>query len=249
MFCKCPYCRDNIIEIAKVLLNNLKYPLGKECVFCLMEMYSIENNIDQLVSCPKCGNIFHSVCWYNYFNYSYNNYFNINQENINNPVRLTSNIYPIQLQPVNRIRLTSVNPIRLRLTPNNPIRLTSTSIPLTTNSPIRIANNHPVNNDSVVYARQVNNNSIINSINTPRLNQFIPTIHVNNDSTTTSNFLNNSITQINNDTNVNSINTPRLNQSIPPIQLNNIYYNTPYITPRDINPVRIHYITSPARLI
>ena len=58
----CPCCNNKINEIATVLLDNIRYPLNKSCVFCLCEMNSI-NNKEKLISCPKCGNLFHNKCW------------------------------------------------------------------------------------------------------------------------------------------------------------------------------------------
>ncbi len=57
----CPCCNNSINEIGNVLLDNIRYPLHKSCVFCLCEMNSI-NNKDKLVSCPKCGNLYHNKC-------------------------------------------------------------------------------------------------------------------------------------------------------------------------------------------
>ena len=34
-------------------------------MFCLCELNTI-NNKDKLVSCPKCGNLFHNNCWFEY---------------------------------------------------------------------------------------------------------------------------------------------------------------------------------------
>ena len=61
----CPCCDKNINEIATVLLDNIKSPLNKSCIFCLCEMNTVHNN-DKLVSCPKCGNLFHNNCWFEY---------------------------------------------------------------------------------------------------------------------------------------------------------------------------------------
>ena len=61
----CPCCHNNIKEIATTILDNIKCPLDKSCVFCLCELNSI-NNKDKLVSCPKCGNLFHNNCWFEY---------------------------------------------------------------------------------------------------------------------------------------------------------------------------------------
>ena len=59
----CPCCNNNIKEIATVLLDNIRCPLDKSCVFCLCELNSV-HSFGQLVSCPKCGNLFHNKCWY-----------------------------------------------------------------------------------------------------------------------------------------------------------------------------------------
>ena len=64
----CPCCHNNINEIATKLLDNIRCPLDKCCVFCLSELNSI-NNKDKLVSCPKCGNLFHNNCWFEYVSY------------------------------------------------------------------------------------------------------------------------------------------------------------------------------------
>ena len=39
--------------------------MDKSCVFCLCELNSI-NNTEKLISCPKCGNLFHNNCWLEY---------------------------------------------------------------------------------------------------------------------------------------------------------------------------------------
>ena len=63
----CPCCHTNKNEIATVLLDNIKSPLDKSCIFCLCEMNSVDNTVnDKLVSCPKCGNLYHNKCWYEY---------------------------------------------------------------------------------------------------------------------------------------------------------------------------------------
>ena len=61
----CPCCNNNIKEIATVLLDNIRCPLNKDCIFCLCELNSV-NSFEQLVACPKCGNLFHSKCWFEY---------------------------------------------------------------------------------------------------------------------------------------------------------------------------------------
>ena len=61
----CPCCNNKINEISTVLLDNIKKPLDKSCVFCLCELNPL-NNFGQLVSCPKCGNLFHNKCFDEY---------------------------------------------------------------------------------------------------------------------------------------------------------------------------------------
>ena len=61
----CPCCNNKINEVGVVLLDNIKKPLDKSCVFCLCELNPL-NNFGQLVSCPKCGNMFHSKCFDEY---------------------------------------------------------------------------------------------------------------------------------------------------------------------------------------
>ena len=63
---KCPCCNNNINEIASVLLDNIKCPLNKDCVFCLCELNPLNNVDNKLVACPKCGNLFHNDCWLEY---------------------------------------------------------------------------------------------------------------------------------------------------------------------------------------
>ena len=64
----CPCCHNNVKEIGFVLLDNIKSPLDKTCIFCLSEMNSLLSN-EKLVSCPKCGNLFHNDCWVEYVNH------------------------------------------------------------------------------------------------------------------------------------------------------------------------------------
>ena len=65
----CPCCHNTLNEgIGTVILDNIKAPLDKSCIFCLCELNSI-NNKDKLVSCPKCGNLFHNKCWFEYVNF------------------------------------------------------------------------------------------------------------------------------------------------------------------------------------
>ena len=56
----CPCCNNGIAQISSVLLDNIKQPHPL-------------NNAGRLVSCPNCGNLFHSTCWYNYYNYRLTN--------------------------------------------------------------------------------------------------------------------------------------------------------------------------------
>jgi len=63
---KCPCCNNNIKEVGTVILDNIKCPLNKDCVFCLCELNPLNNNNNTLVSCPKCGNLFHKNCFNDY---------------------------------------------------------------------------------------------------------------------------------------------------------------------------------------
>jgi len=93
----CPCCHNNIKEVATVILDNIKSPLDKHCVFCLCELNSI-NNKDKLVSCPKCGNLFHNNCWFEYVNH--NNKSNetpiINNTNVYNHFVFNPNLLPVR---------------------------------------------------------------------------------------------------------------------------------------------------------
>ena len=63
----CPCCNIKINEVGVVLLCNIKSPLDKSCIFCLCELNPLENAVDnKLVSCPKCGNLFHNNCFDEY---------------------------------------------------------------------------------------------------------------------------------------------------------------------------------------
>jgi hypothetical protein len=63
----CPWCNNTINEVGVVLLCNIKSPLDKSCIFCLCELNPLENAVDnKLVSCPKCGNLFHLNCFEEY---------------------------------------------------------------------------------------------------------------------------------------------------------------------------------------
>ena len=90
----CPCCNNSITQIASVLLDNIKQPLNKECVFCLNELNPV-NNAGRLVSCPNCGVLFHSTCWYNYYNYRLTNR---NRNNRNRqPAQPAPNTLPIPI--------------------------------------------------------------------------------------------------------------------------------------------------------
>jgi len=90
----CPCCSNSINEISSVLLDNIKRPLGKECVFCLNELNPL-NNASRLVACPKCGNLFHSNCWYGYYNFRLNNNRNRNNQIPVSNTQPVPNILPI----------------------------------------------------------------------------------------------------------------------------------------------------------
>lgn len=60
---KCPICRNNINHISNILLDNIKIPLKKDCIFCLNEMRKSIEDKEHLVSCPSCGTLFHKNCW------------------------------------------------------------------------------------------------------------------------------------------------------------------------------------------
>ena len=63
----CPCCNNKINEVGVVLLDNIKKPLFKDCCFCLCELNPLNNVVDnKLVSCPKCGNLFHFKCFDEY---------------------------------------------------------------------------------------------------------------------------------------------------------------------------------------
>ena len=67
----CPCCHINIKEVATILLDNIRCPLEKDCCFCLCELNPLNNNNDnKLVSCPKCGNLFHNNCFDEYLKHS-----------------------------------------------------------------------------------------------------------------------------------------------------------------------------------
>ena len=86
----CPCCHKNINEIATVLLDSIKSPLNKSCIFCFCEMNSLENNNNEkLVSCPKCGNLFHNDCWVEYVNHKDKS----NETPIINSLPTTTNVY------------------------------------------------------------------------------------------------------------------------------------------------------------
>ena len=98
----CPCCHKNINEIGTVLLDNIKKPLNRACIFCLCEMNSVENN-DKLVSCPKCGNLFHNNCWFEYvtFKNKSNETPSINNTNVYNHVVFNPNLLPVRSEANN----------------------------------------------------------------------------------------------------------------------------------------------------
>ena len=98
----CPCCHNSINEIGNVILDNIRCPLGKDCIFCLCELNTL-NNDNKLVSCPKCGNLFHNNCFDEY--YKHKNKSNetpiINNTNVYNTNRFVFN--PNLLTPVRSV--------------------------------------------------------------------------------------------------------------------------------------------------
>ena len=90
----CPCCSNGINEVASVLLDNIKRPLNKNCCFCLNELNPV-NNASRLVGCPRCGNLFHSNCWYGYYNFRLNNNNNRNNQIPVSNTQPVSNTLPI----------------------------------------------------------------------------------------------------------------------------------------------------------
>ena len=85
VFINCPCCHNNIKEVATILVDNIKKPLGQDCIFCLCEMNSLENAVDnKLVSCPKCGNLFHNNCFDEYLKH---------KKSIETPIINSTNVY------------------------------------------------------------------------------------------------------------------------------------------------------------
>ena len=66
-------------------------------MFCSCELNSV-NNKDKLVSCPKCGNLFHNNCWFEYVDHK--NKSNetpiINNTNVYNHFVFNPNLLPIR---------------------------------------------------------------------------------------------------------------------------------------------------------
>jgi hypothetical protein len=87
----CSCCHKNINEVATILLDNIKKPLGKDCIICLSELNSINNN-EKLVSCPKCGNLFHNNCWDEY----------VKHKNKSNETPIIINSLPTNVYNTNR---------------------------------------------------------------------------------------------------------------------------------------------------
>ena len=94
----CPCRHNSTKEIGTVLLCNIKSPLEKSCVFCLCELNSI-NNTEKLVSCPKCGNLFHNNCFDEYLKHK-------NKSN-ETPIINSTNVYN-----TNRYYNPNLSPIR-----------------------------------------------------------------------------------------------------------------------------------------
>ena len=92
----CPCCHNSIKDIGFVLLDNIKCPLDKNGIFCLSELNS-SNNTDELVSCPKCGNLFHNDCFDEYLKHKNKS----NTPIINRPTTVYNTTYnPNLLTPV-----------------------------------------------------------------------------------------------------------------------------------------------------
>ena len=51
----CPCCHKNINEISSVLLDNIKQPLNKDCIFCLCELNPLDNAVDNRLVEQKDG--------------------------------------------------------------------------------------------------------------------------------------------------------------------------------------------------
>ena len=72
-------------------------------MLCLCELNSI-NNKDKLVSCPKCGNLFHNNCWVEYIKHNKSNetpIINSLPTNVYNTIRFVFN--PNLLTPVRSV--------------------------------------------------------------------------------------------------------------------------------------------------
>ena len=93
----CPCCNNTLKDIGVVLLDNIKKPLDKSCIFCLCELNSV-HNFEHLVACPKCGNLFHNKCWYEYvaFKSKSNEPPIINNTNVYNHFVFNPNLLPVR---------------------------------------------------------------------------------------------------------------------------------------------------------
>ena len=94
----CPCCNNKINEVGVVLLCNIKKPLNKDCCFCLCELNPLNNNNNNLVACPKCGNLFHKNCFDEYLKHK--NKSNetpiINNTNVYNHFVFNPNLLPVR---------------------------------------------------------------------------------------------------------------------------------------------------------
>jgi hypothetical protein len=75
-----------------VLLTTIKTPLEKDCIFCLMDMHPTETDTDQLVACPKCGNLVHRHCWLRYVKFCINYNLQSNANELRSPNERTGEI-------------------------------------------------------------------------------------------------------------------------------------------------------------
>ena len=110
----CPCCNNTLKDIGVVLLDNIRCPLDKSCVFCLCELNPL-NNKDSVVSCPKCGNLFHNKCWFEYvaFKSKSNEPPIINNTNVYNHFVFNPNLLPVRsVSEVNNLYVGSrfINP-------------------------------------------------------------------------------------------------------------------------------------------
>jgi len=122
----CPCCNNSIKEIGTVILDNIKSPLDRNCIFCLCELNPLNNAVDnKLVACPKCGNLFHNDCWLEYVKHKNKT---IETPIINNTNRIVFNPN-LQIRTVSEVnnlyigsRLLLANPSQYIFYPNPYIR-------------------------------------------------------------------------------------------------------------------------------